>query len=88
MKNRLLAATLLTLSGATALGGCAYSEPAVVPAAGPTVVVPPVTSERTVTYPEGRYELRGDGTGASPYYWVWIPRGATPPSPPPPPRRP
>jgi len=23
----------------------------------------------------------------SPYYWVWIPAGATPPNPPPPPRR-
>ena len=86
MKNRLFTASLLVLSGATALGGCAYTEPAVVPAASPVVVVP-VTNERVVTYPEGRYELRGDGSVASPYYWVWIPRGATPPSPPPPPRR-
>ncbi len=88
MKNRLFAAAVLALGGAAALGGCAYHEPAVVPAASPTVVVAPVTSERVVTYPEGRYELLGDGTVASPYYWVWIPRGATPPSPPPPPRRP
>ena len=33
-------------------------------------------------YPEGRYELRGDGNAASPYHWVWIPTGATPPNPP------
>jgi hypothetical protein len=41
------------------------------------------------TYPEGRYELRGDGTASSPYSWVWIPAGAqlvaAPPPPPPPP---
>jgi hypothetical protein len=87
MKNRLFAASLLALSGATVLGGCAYPEPTVVPAASPTVVVAPVSNERVVTYPEGRYELRGDGTVGSPYYWVWIPKGPTPPSPPPPPRR-
>jgi hypothetical protein len=38
------------------------------------------------TYPQGRYELRGHGTAASPYYWVWIPAGAQvqviPPAPP------
>jgi hypothetical protein len=88
MKNRSFAVSLLALGGATILSGCAHREPAVVVPATPTVVVAPVTSERVVTYPEGRYELRGDGTGASPYYWVWIPRGAAPPSPPPPPRRP
>lgn len=40
----------------------------------------------TVTYPDGRYRLYGDGT-VTPYYWVWIPRGTatpiTPPAPPP-----
>ncbi|HXD96578.1 MAG TPA: hypothetical protein VN646_08550 [Candidatus Acidoferrum sp.] len=40
-----------------------------------------------MTYPEGRYELKGEGSVNSPYYWVWIPAGATPPNPPPPPRR-
>jgi hypothetical protein len=39
------------------------------------------------TYPEGRYELRGDGTASAPYSWVWIPAGAQlvagPPPPPP-----
>ncbi|HSB69422.1 MAG TPA: hypothetical protein VLT62_08835 [Candidatus Methylomirabilis sp.] len=35
-------------------------------------------------YPDGRYELRGDGTANSPYFWVWIPAGtvAQPPAPP------
>ncbi len=47
----------------------------------PTVVQP---GPRLYTYPEGRYELRGEGTASSPYYWVWIPTGvqSIPPSPP------
>ena len=88
MKTRLLATSLLLLGGA-GLGGCVYSEP--VPAASPatTVVVAPAATDRIVTYPEGRYELRGDGTVNSPYYWVWIPAGATSvPNPPPLPRVP
>jgi hypothetical protein len=32
-----------------------------------------------VEYPEGRYELRGDGV-STPYSWVWIPN--PPPAPP------
>ena len=87
MKTRLLSIALLALSGAVAMGGCVYREKTV-PAASPTstVVVAPANS-RVVSYPEGRYELRGDGTGTSPYYWVWIPAGATSvPNPPPPPR--
>jgi len=87
MKTRLLSISLLALSAAVALGGCVYREKTV-PAASPTstVVVAPANS-RVVSYPEGRYELRGDGTGTSPYYWVWIPAGATSvPNPPPPPR--
>jgi hypothetical protein len=89
MKTRLLPTSLLAVSGALTLSGCVYSEPAVAPAAStPTrVVVAPAPGERVVTYPEGRYELRGEGTVNSPYYWVWIPAGATPPNPPPPPRR-
>jgi hypothetical protein len=88
MKNRVLATSLLALGGLV-LGGCVYRERPV-PAASPptTVVVAPTASERVVSYPEGRYELRGDGTAAAPYYWVWIPAGATPPAPPPVPRRP
>ena len=89
MKSQLLSNALLVVSGVATLSGCAYREPVVVPAASaPTaVVVAPPASERVVTYPEGRYELRGEGTVNSPYYWVWIPAGATPPNPPPPPRR-
>jgi hypothetical protein len=88
MKTRLLATSLLVLSGAL-LGGCVYRE-RTVPAASPatTVVVAPTATERVVSYPEGRYELRGDGSTTTPYYWVWIPAGATPPNPPPLPRRP
>jgi hypothetical protein len=49
------------------------------------VVTATVGAPNTVTYPEGRYQLYGDGA-ATPYYWVWIPAGAVPPPPPPPPR--
>jgi hypothetical protein len=48
------------------------------------VIVQP--SQPATTYPEGRYELRGDGTAGSPYSWVWIPTGVQsvpPPAPPP-----
>jgi hypothetical protein len=88
MKNRALATSLLALGG-VALGGCAYRERPV-PAASPatTVVVAPTANERVVTYPEGRYELRGDGSASAPYYRVWIPADASPPNPPPVPRRP
>ena len=37
---------------------------------------------------EGRYQLYGDGSTSSPYYWVWVPAGTTVVPPPPPPRRP
>jgi hypothetical protein len=60
-----------------------------------TVPAPPMTTpvvvtapaQRVVAYPEGQYVLAGDGTTASPYYWVWVPTGATAPTPPPAPRR-
>jgi hypothetical protein len=42
-------------------------------------------SDRTYTFTEGRWQLYGDG-GATPYYWVWIPSGTTPPTPPMPPQ--
>jgi hypothetical protein len=89
MNTRRLAIPLLI--SAIALGGCVYRDRTVtVPAASPStaVVVAPTAAERIVTYPEGRYELRGDGTSVSPFYWVWIPAGSTPPNPPPLPRRP
>jgi hypothetical protein len=89
MKNDLLLTALLAAIGTAALSGCVYRERAGAPAASPvtTVAAGPAAGQRAVTYPEGRYELRGDGTGSSPYYWVWIPQGATPPDPPPLPRR-
>ena len=59
------------------LGGCVTSEPEV-----KAVAVP---ASQTVSYPGGQYKLYGSGTAASPYYWVWIPTGATVPQPPQPP---
>lgn len=66
----------LTVSLALLAGCVAQPEPAVTA----TVAAP-----TTVAYPEGRYQMYGDGA-ATPYYWVWIPAGAAPPAPPPPPR--
>src|SRR5262245_54763197 len=37
----------------------------------------PTESSATVEYPDGRYELRGDGVG-TPYHWVWVPKAAPP----------
>ena len=40
----------------------------------------------SVAFQGGRYQLHGNGTTSSPYYWVWIPAGtnveATLPPPP------
>lgn len=58
------------------LGACATSSDTEVR----TVAVP---ANQTVAYPGGQYKLYGSGTTASPYYWVWIPTGATAPQPPP-----
>lgn len=83
------------------LGGCVYSTerergaPVVMaPAAAPVVVSPapaapaavPSTADRVV-YQEGRWQLYGDGR-TTPYYWVWIPTGATLTGAPSPPARP
>lgn len=60
-------------------------------AAAPAPPMRPATSavvsnsDRTYTFREGRWQLYGDG-GATPYYWVWIPSGLTPPAPPIPPQ--
>ncbi len=47
------------------------------------VVMLPVPTATVVRYPNGRYELRGDGASV-PYYWVWVPYqlAAAPPPPP------
>lgn len=47
------------------------------PPPGPPTDEPPVAA--VMQYPNGRYELRGDGF-TSPYAWVWVPN---PPPPPP-----
>jgi hypothetical protein len=71
----------------SAVSGCIYrsQKETVVPSASPpsTVVVTP--AQRVMTYPEGRYELRGDGTASNPYFWVWTPTGTTIGTIPPPP---
>ena len=59
--------------------------PVVVPPPAPTVSAP-VASDRVV-YPEGRWQLYGDGY-SMPYYWVWIPTGSTLAAAPTPPSRP
>jgi len=74
---RLIVAAPLMLS---MLGGCVYTERTVEKVPG-TVVVTSNPSDRVV-YPEGRWQLYGDGK-ANPYYWVWIPAGTSPPLPPP-----
>jgi len=65
------------------LGGCVFRKENP-PAASPATTVVVTTPQRTVNYPEGRYELYGDGK-TTPYYWVWMPAGAATPTPPPPP---
>ena len=83
-------ATVAAVASAVLLSGCVYRRETV-PAASPTtttVVVPPASTsvQRVYTYPEGRYQLYGNGTADSPYYWVWVPTGAVAPTPPPLPR--
>lgn len=69
---------------ATAAGGCVYKseKERVVPSAAPAV-----PSDRLVSTTDGRWQLYGEGTMASPYYWAWIPAGTSPPPPPPLPKR-
>jgi hypothetical protein len=96
MKNRLIGMSLIALSAAGLLSGCVYRErvaapPTVVtaPSASPATTVIVTPGQRVVTYSEGRYELYGDGTASSPYYWVWVPSGVTTyPAPPPVPKTP
>src|SRR3989442_10077770 len=54
-----------------------YPPTAYAPPSGGTVAVAPTPN--VINYPNGRYELRGDGA-TTPYTWVWIPN---PPPPPP-----
>jgi len=48
---------------------------------------PPAPTPNVIEYPNGRYELRGDGT-RTPYTWVWIPNPPPPPPAAPPPPEP
>ena len=66
----------------------AYVAPPPAPVYAPTppaYAPPPVSSapsptETVIEFPEGRYELRGDGA-TTPYRWVWVPNPpAAPPS--------
>jgi hypothetical protein len=82
-----LAGVMLVVAGTTGLAGCFYSSKETRERTVPSnVIVTPQPQQRVYTYPEGRYELHGDGTANSPYYWVWIPSGAqavpAPPLPP------
>lgn len=81
-------AVAMAISIAASLGGCIYSSEKTTEKQVPTpVVVAGAPADRVVNYPDGRYQLYGDGKSV-PYYWVWIPTGATPPAPPAPPRVP
>ena len=88
MKNRngqIVALAFLGVGAAAVLGGCVTAQEPVPAASASTVVVSSSSPvQRVYTYPQGRYELRGGGTAASPYYLVWIPAGVTvvPPAPP------
>ena len=67
---------------AAALAGCASSYDTPV---ATTTTTTTTVAQSTVTYPEGRYQLYGNGD-TIPYYWVWIPTGSrmtTVPQPPP-----
>jgi len=72
------------------VGGCTTAREA---SRSPTVSHPSAlpastiaSDQRVVAYPHGRWLLYGDGSQASPYTWVWVPTGATPPPPAPPAR--
>lgn len=76
------AGAVLILPIVTLLTGCVVSRPASTaptPAALPAAVAAAPT-QRTIEYPHGRWMLYGNGSARSPYAWVWVPTGATPPS--------
>ena len=64
------------------ISGCTTTHvesPMAQPAALPASIIAP--DQRVLAYPHGRWLLYGDGRAASPYAWVWVPVGATPPPP-------
>jgi hypothetical protein len=71
---------VLGLLAMTLLTGCVVSRPvssAPPPATLPAAVAAP--SQRALAYPHGQWMLYGDGSTRSPYVWVWVAAGATPP---------
>jgi hypothetical protein len=80
-------AAIMLVVGTSGLAGCVYSREVTREKPVPSnVVVSTQPVQHVYTYPDGRYELHGDGTASSPYYWVWIPSGVqSVPAPPPPP---
>lgn len=89
LRSRFAPLAIIVAVVAAGAGGCIYSsteKERVVTSPAPPVVAQ-AGSDRVVTYPEGRWTLYGDGTTASPHYWVWVPAGASPPAPPPIPTR-
>ena len=78
MMKRLTIPAVLLVVGMGGISGCVYKEEKerVATTAPPSAVVVAQPGQRIYTYPEGRYELHGNGTSASPYYWVWIPAGS------------
>ena len=88
LRARFAPLALTVVVVATGVGGCIYSsteKERVVTAPAPPVAQ--AGTDRVVTYPEGRWTLYGNGTTASPHYWVWVPAGTSPPPPPPIPAR-
>jgi hypothetical protein len=103
MNIRVVRAMLIAPALLATLGGCVYSDrstpspvvmtPAPAPQPAAVVTAPPATAATPavpadrVVYPQGRWQLYGDGRG-TPYYWVWIPTGSTLTTAPSPPMRP
>src|SRR5882724_8456513 len=82
--GRVGAATMLVAMLASGCTVVRATPPTSQPAALPATAI--AADQRVVAYPHGRWLLYGDGRPASPYTWVWIPTGATPPPPAPPAR--
>ena len=82
-----LVARAIALSAPALLAGCVYSKEVKTEKTVPVSPVAVVSAARVITYPDGRYQLYGDGE-KTPYFWVWIPQGSTLLSPPPPPPTP